>query len=48
LAIEDQSSLPTTTQDEMQLLEEEEIILWILIPTIIIAIGTIVYLKRRK
>jgi peptide/nickel transport system substrate-binding protein len=48
LAIEDQSSLPTTTQDEMQLLEEEEIILWILIPTIIITIGTIVYLKRRK
>ncbi|MFB5624838.1 MAG: ABC transporter substrate-binding protein, partial [Nitrosopumilus sp.] len=48
LAIEDQSRLPTTAQDKMQLIEEEELILWILIPIIIIAIGTSVYLKKRK
>ncbi|MEJ2260065.1 MAG: ABC transporter substrate-binding protein [Nitrosopumilaceae archaeon] len=48
LAIENQSSMPTTTQDKMQFLEDEELILWILIPIIIIAIGSSVYLKRRK
>lgn len=48
LAIENQSSMPTTTQDKMQFLEDEELILWILILIIIIAIGASVYLKRRK
>jgi len=48
LAIEDHSSMPTTTQDKMQFLEDEELILWILIPIIIIVIGTSVYLKRQK
>ena len=48
LAIEDQSSLPTTPQDKMQFIEEEDLILWMLIPIIIIIIGTVVYLKRKK
>ena len=48
LAIEDQSSLPVTAQDKMQFIEEEELISWILIPIILIIIGTSVYLKKRK
>ncbi|MGD2106155.1 MAG: ABC transporter substrate-binding protein [Nitrosopumilaceae archaeon] len=48
LAIKGQNSLPATTQDKMQVIEEKEIILWIMIPIIIIVIGSLVYLKRRK
>ncbi|MFB5604446.1 MAG: ABC transporter substrate-binding protein, partial [Candidatus Nitrosomaritimum aestuariumsis] len=47
LVTEEPNQLPEITQDKLNLIEEEEIILWILLPIIVIIIGIFIYLKRR-
>ena len=48
LVTENQEKLPKITQTNMQFIQEDQIVLWILIPIIVIIIVIIVFWKRRK
>ncbi|MFZ8922976.1 MAG: ABC transporter substrate-binding protein [Nitrosopumilaceae archaeon] len=48
LVTDNQDSLPEITQSKMQFIQEEQIVLWIVIPVIAAILIILVFLKRRK
>ncbi|MFZ9006557.1 MAG: ABC transporter substrate-binding protein [Nitrosopumilaceae archaeon] len=48
LVTDNQNNLPEITQSKMQFIQEEQIVLWIVIPVIAAILIILVFLKRRK
>jgi peptide/nickel transport system substrate-binding protein len=48
LVTDNQDRLPEITKTEIQFIQEQQIVFWILIPVIILIIVIILFLKRRK